>query len=128
MSLKTRPIEIKDIKDIELLHNKFFSDFDFPDFSSLVNGFIIEDENDEIVIAGGVEVIAESLLVTNKDKSRIKIGKALVMAQGISSYTCWAAGIRELHAFVDDTDYARHLVKHGFEERTEKRVLVLKVK
>ena len=77
-------------------------------------------------MGGGVEAIAEALLVTNKEKSRIKIGKALVEAQRFALFTCGQYHIRELHAFVTDDEYAKHLIQHGFHEREEK-VLRMKV-
>lgn len=114
-----------DIEEVKRLHKLYYPDFRFPDFYELMCGFIIEDDND-IIIAGGVEAIGESLLVTNKEKSRIKIGKALVEAQRASVYVCQRFGIKELHAFVDNPEYARHLIQHGFEPRDE-QVLRMRV-
>lgn len=118
--LKNRALTPNDINEVRRLHELHYSDFDFPKFEELICGFVIEDEKNEIVMAGGVEAIGEALLVTNKEKSRIKIGKGLVLAQNISNYICWKANIRELHAFVTDDNYAQHLIQHGFEPRNEK--------
>lgn len=115
--LKTRDVTSKDLIKIKELHDKYYSEFEFPDFSHIWRGFVIEDESDEIVMAGGVEIMGEALLVSNKSKSRIKLGKALVVAQGACAYTCNRLRIRNLHAFVNNSEYARHLVKHGFQER-----------
>lgn len=124
--LKVRASTPDDLNEIRRLHELYYSEFDLPDFNKFLCGFIIEDESNEIVMAGGVETIGEALLVTNKDKSRIKVGKALVMAQSISYYICQKFGVRELHAFVTDKDYARHLIKHGFEPR-EEQVLRMRI-
>jgi hypothetical protein len=82
----------------------------------MLNAFIIEDEKKEVVIGGGIELVAEAVLVTNKEKSRIKIGKALVEAQRCSAFTCQLKGIRDLYAFVNNDEYAQHLIQHGFSD------------
>lgn len=117
--LKTRDVTTMDLYEIKELHNKYYSEFEPPDFNHIWRGFVIEDESNEIVMAGGVEIMGEALLVSNKEKSRIKLGKALVVAQGACAYTCNRLKIRSLHAFVNNPEYAKHLVKHGFQERFE---------
>ena len=112
--LKIRAVTSNDIEEIRKLHEQFYNQFEFPPFPNCLNAFVIEDEKDEIVIAGAIEKVAEAMLVTNKAKSRIKIGKALVEAQRCSMFTCATNGIRDLYAFVDNDDYARHLIQHGF--------------
>ncbi len=111
-----RPLLPTDLNEIRKLHEKYYSQFEFPPFHDCLNAFVIEDENKEIVIAGSVEAVAEAMLVTNKAKSEIKIGKALVEAQRCSVFTCKVNGIRDLYAFVDKDAYAAHLIKHGFIE------------
>lgn len=124
--LKTRALESSDLALVKTIHDLYYSEFEFPRFKELMCGFIIEDENEEFVMAGGVEAIGEAVLVTNKDKSEIKIGKSLVLAQNISHHICKKYNIKELHAFVNNQTYIKHLVKHGFEERKE-RVLRMRI-
>lgn len=114
-----RAVTIDDLPLLKELHERFYPEWEFPDFTQLLNGFIICDDNNEIILAGGVELIAESVLVTNKKQSRIKIGRALIEAQNISIYTCNRFGIRELLAFVNDENYERHLIKHGFSPQSK---------
>lgn len=121
--LRTRRATPEDLEEIRKLHEMYYSEFDFPDFYRLMNAFVITDDG-EIVMAGGVEPVGEAVLVTNKAKSRIKIGKALVIAQGACAYACKEANIRELNAFVNNHDYARHLIKHGFEPRFEHALMM----
>ncbi len=123
--MKARALTTDDIDAIRELHNRYYSEFDFPNFMQLLNGFIIEDTNGEIIMAGGVELIAESVLVTNKAISSIKIGRALVEAQLVSLFTCKKFGIKELYAFVNNDEYAKHLIQHGF---TEHRLKALSMK
>jgi hypothetical protein len=111
-----RPLVRNDLDEIRKLHERYYSQFEFPPFHDCLNAFVIEDENKEIVMAGSVEAVAEAMLVTNKAKSEIKIGKALVEAQRCSVFTCKVNGIRDLYAFVDKEAYAKHLLQHGFVE------------
>jgi hypothetical protein len=119
MALRIRALRHADVERVREIHNNHFPDLIFPRFESLLSAFVIEDENDSIVMAGGVEPIAEALLVTNKTMSRIKIGKALVEAQRFALFTCGKFNIRELHAFTTDDEYAKHLIQHGFHKREE---------
>jgi hypothetical protein len=114
-SLKIRALVYNDVEKLKELHEKYYSQFEFPEFLYVMNAFIIEDDND-IIMAGAVEKVAEVMLVTNKAKSEIKIGRALVEAQNCAMFTCARNGIRDMYAFVDDDSYAEHLIKHGFVE------------
>lgn len=121
--LKTRPVTIRDLDKIREYHEKYYSEFDFPTFANFLNAFIIED-NEGIVMAGGVERVGEAVLVTNRERSNITVGKALIIAQGACIAACKNTGIREINAFVNNTDYARHLIKHGFEPRYEHALMM----
>lgn len=114
MALKIRALTLNDLAEVKKLHDKYYSQFEFPPFGNCLNAFVIEDENNEIVMAGAIEKVAEAMLVTNKAKSEIKIGKALVEAQRCSMFTCKVNGIRDLYAFIDADIYGKHLIQHGF--------------
>ena len=114
--LKMRAFTLNDLTEVLALHNKYFGHLEFPPFGDCLNAFIIEDEKEEIVLAGAAEKVAEAMLVTNKAKSEIKLGKSLVMAQHYLEYTCQINQIRDMYAFVDREIYAKHLIKHGFIE------------
>jgi len=116
MSLSIRALKPEDIELVRRLHDAYYSDYDFPKFECMMNAFIIEDENKELIMAGAVEKVGEAVLVTNKEKSRIKLGKALVEAQRCSMFTCKVNGIRDLYAFTHDNEYAKHLIQHGFSD------------
>lgn len=124
--LKIRALTAQDIAEVARLHAEYYPQFEFPPFARCLNAFVIEDENNDIVMAGSVEKVAEVMLVTNKAKSRIKIGKALVEAQKCSAFTCVMNDIRDAYAFVDDDEYAKHLIQHGFSE--SHRALKLRIR
>lgn len=113
--LNVRAFTPEDLAKVRELHEEYYSEFDFPDFLRLINGYIVED-SDGIIMAGGVELVGEAVLVTNKERSRITIGRALIEARAINIFTCKKVGIRDLYAFVNNNDYAKHLIKHGFQE------------
>lgn len=111
--LTARAFTNADYDSVKALHEKYYPEFDFPNFLDLLNAFIIEDQSG-IIMAGGIEQVAEAVLVTNKERSLVTIGRALVEAQMVSLYTCRKFGIKEIYAFVNDETYAKHLIQHGF--------------
>lgn len=117
MGLKIRTLSNSDIPKLKEIHDRDYPELEFFLDRPLLSAFVIEDNDDKIVLAGGIEGIAESLLLTDKTQSRIKIGKALVEAQRYSLFTCGRHNIQELYAFVSDEEYADHLLRHGFEKR-----------
>lgn len=108
------------------MHEKFYRQLEQPSFLNMIDSFLIEDDNNEIITAGLVEKVAEGMLVTNKEMSEIKIGKALIEAKDRMSHICISNNIRDLYAFVDKDTYAKHLIQHGFTE-TSNRALKLRV-
>jgi hypothetical protein len=82
----------------------------------MLNAFVIEDDKGDIVMGGAVEHVGEVVLVTDKSKPLTTIGRALLEAKAISEFTAKTFGIKELYAFVNNGDYAKHLIQHGFEK------------
>ena len=117
--IKSREMKPEDIYEIRELHKRFYPELEFPDFlNKFLFSFIITDDDNGIIMGGGLQPIAEIVLVTNKDMDRIRIGRALIEAQNISLYVGKKFNLDELVAFVNNEEYARHLVKHGFYPRS----------
>jgi hypothetical protein len=117
--MNIREMRPDDIEKLRELHEKFYSDLTFPDFTHFYFGFVITDESDDIIMAGGLRPLAEIILVTNKDKSQIKIGRALIEARNLSVFAGKKTGLDELVAFIKGNEnYKRHLLKHGFYPRS----------
>ncbi len=108
------------------MHEAFFSDFEFPQFLRMLNAYVIEDD-DGIILAGGVELVGEAVLVTNKERNPHTIGRALLEAKQIAEFTCKKVGIRDLYAFVNNSNYAKHLIQHGFQSH-ELTTLSMRIK
>lgn len=117
--VKLRPIRRDDLDELRDIHDRGYPDLELPKWHELLGAFVIEDENKKIVMAGGVELIGEAFITTNKDINRIKIGRALILAQNMSEYISRFSGVKELYAFTDDENYIKHLIQHGFKKREE---------
>lgn len=117
--LRLRPIKREDLDELHDIHERGYPDLEIPKWHELLGAYVIEDENKKIVMGGGVAPIAEAFITTNKKASRIKIGRALVLAQNMSEYICRFRGVQELYAFTDDENYIKHLIQHGFKKREE---------
>lgn len=114
-----REMKLEDLERIREIHELFFPDLEFPDFMhNFYCAFTITDDNNDIILGGGVRPMGEIVLVTDRDKSSVQIGRALIEARNASLFVGGKVGFNELVAFVQNNDsYARHLVRHGFYPR-----------
>lgn len=113
--MKVRAICEKDIEELRRIWYCHYRDeFDFPEFTKFNCGYIIEDDDEKIITAGGIRMIAESVLVTDKDKSKFTRFRALQLALEMNKYFCKEAGFDQMHAFVQDPIWEEHLIRHGF--------------
>jgi hypothetical protein len=124
--MRIRTLKSADIPQLRDIHERYYPDLDFPFDLALETECVIENDDGEILLAGGLELQAEALLVTDKSKNRVDLGRALVEVQRFFLYASGRLNARELYAFVTDDDYAKHLIQHGFDER-EERVLRMKL-
>ena len=116
--MKIRKFERKDMEAINAINEEFYPLDRCPDFNRLYDPMVITGEDGSIISAGGVELIAEGVLVTNKNYSEFKRGRALEIQLATMSTTCLRIGQDDLHAFVsDDLDetWIRALKLYGFE-------------
>lgn len=118
----TRPMVDEDRVSVRAIYDKYYaSDYAYEDFMrNYLSNFVITDRDHKIILAGGVKPAAECIIVTDKEHpSEIEVGRALVEAQKIAAYTCQKLQVPELLAFVKDQSYMRHLIRHGFEKRSQ---------
>lgn len=113
-----RALESKDIEEIRRIHSLFFRDeFDFPDFlKGYLCAFVVTNEKEEILVAAGVRTIAESVIVTNKSAQfdSIERRNALLRVLDASQFVCRETGYDQLHAFIQDENWLRHLERYNF--------------
>lgn len=114
--MKIRALVPSDIEEIRKIHHEHYThEFDFPDFlHNFVCAFVVTDDNEKIISAGGVKLIAESIVVTDKNYSVRDRRTALCYVLDASEFITKHADFKELHAFIQDDDWYNHLKKIGF--------------
>lgn len=99
----------------EIWKKYYEDDFAFPNFEKhFISSFVIEDNN-QIVTAGVVRLIAESVLITNKDVGKLTRRNALLIALDASLSACKVMNFDQLHAFnIHDESWKHILGKYKF--------------
>lgn len=120
-----RELRIDDLKRLREIHSKYFSEeFDFPNFfQGFLNAFVILDDNEDIIVAGGVKLIPESIIITNKEKEIKPKLEALYSALELSEYVCRKHNYDQLHAFIQDEKWLSQLLRHGFKPTVGKSIV-----
>lgn len=113
--MNIRALEPDDLQQLEQIHARFYKDeFELPDFfGKFLCAFVIEEDG-TIITAGGVRPIAEAIIVTNKDIDIEARRNALYKILEASMFTCGRTGFDQLHAFIQDDNWKKHLLKIGF--------------
>lgn len=122
--MNTRAIESSDLDELKRIHSQYFRDeFDFPSFLEGFNcSFLIEDDNN-IIVAGGIRPIAEVVAITNKSlPNKIKI-EALKEFLNVSKYIGDRFRYESLHAFIQDDIWLKQLMRNGFQPTKGRSVL-----
>ena len=106
-----------DIEELKKIHEKYYPHDAFPNFDRLWDTLVITGQDGEIINAGGVELIAEGVLITNYDRSVIERGKALLRQFAHMQLTCGKLKQQHLHVFenADNETWLRALKAYGFE-------------
>jgi hypothetical protein len=119
-----RTLYPRDLDELKRIHEKFYKDeFSFPNFYDKFLCVAAVIDNDEIISAGGIRTIAESVVITNKDASVRKRQEALKQILGFSMYAADHSGYDQFHAFIQDEQWERHLLNAGF-KHTKGKALV----
>lgn len=115
----TYPLQQSDIGAIKVLWQKFYqNDFPFPDLSkNFISTFKIVDDNFKLILAGGVKLNPELILLTDKDKSAIDRAFALISALQIATLASGLNGHELLHVSVNNDDkWLEQLKSYGFRD------------
>lgn len=111
-----RPIELQDMDDINKIHKEQYEhEFELPDFNKhFISTFLVTTDAGDIVSAGGLKTILESVLITDKTFStRVRRDALMHILQG-SLYMAKRASHNELHCYVQDENWIKILNKVGF--------------
>ena len=111
-----RAISNADFEKIREIHSQYYqNEFEFPDFyNRFICAFVVATDTGDIVSVGGIRNIAESIVLTDKSFSTRLRRSALYKVLDASEFIARDANIDELHAFVQDSNWEKHLRKVGF--------------
>lgn len=119
-----RLMQDSDLAEIKKIHEKYYKkEFTFPDFNKFLANFVIVHDN-QIISAGGVRTIAESVLITNKDLSPRARRAALYDVLNASAYICQKNEYHELHAFIQEDNWYNQLKRIGFKDCVGKALVI----
>ena len=123
--MNIRCFDESDTKELKKIHEKFFkSEFSFPDFTKgFTCAFTVYDAYG-IIASGGIKPILEAIVMTNKDRGIKDKREGLYNLMQACNYITKVEGYNQMHAFVQDRKWLRHLVKVGFNP-TKGQALVL---
>lgn len=112
-----RPLEESDIPKLKEIYEKYYSqDFEFPNYNHphYLCSFVVSDGENQIICAGGIKTYAEAVLLTDKSRStkerRTALLSAFEMSIGLTKY----CGYDQLHAFIKDPTWGKHIKRYGF--------------
>jgi hypothetical protein len=115
-----------DIARLKEIHEKFYKEeFLFEEFlDDFKCAYTILDDN-EIVCCGGIKLLAESVIMTDKDKfPRVRKDALLELLNAQLKELEAVNYSRGLHAFVQDERWIAQLIQYGF-RRTKGQSLVI---
>lgn len=122
-----RALARKDFDKAIEIHRKYYKEeFEFPGFlDKFLCAFVVEDEDSkEIVAIGGLRTITESILITDKDFSPRIRKIALQEILAASMFFTEKFEYKEIHAFIQDSEWEHHLRKIGFKDTVGKSLVL----
>ena len=126
--MKIRELHYRDKKEIDRIYNEFFDNNEYPDFFNsriFPCPFVVTDDDEKIILAGGVKLIAEAVVVSDQSLSKRARFDALFQALGSSIFIAQGMEHHQVHAFVNnDEKYVRTLQRFGF-KLIDAKLLVL---
>ncbi len=123
--MEIRQFKESDIDQLVKIHDQFYKEeFSFIDFCHSFIDFFVVEENEKIITAGGIRVLAESVIITDKSyptKTRVRALRQMLDAQ------LFACKFNQLHAFIiNEPEWENQLKKIGF-KATKGNALVIEV-
>jgi N-acetylglutamate synthase-like GNAT family acetyltransferase len=108
-----RACTYEDMKEIKRLHETYFAEEEFPEFMSYITSVVVEDEQG-IILAGGVREIAECIAVTDQSRSVLDRSRALYQLLDAAKFVCRESGHDQMYAWSRNPRYSKRLVRTGF--------------
>lgn len=115
MPLNIRALKVSDYNEVRAIYEKYYrNEFTLPNFTThFLGAFVIEDE-EGIISVCSLRTLVEAIILTNQDVSVRKRRAALMMGAEALMFIAGQYGYEEIHAFVQDPTWMRHLIKKGF--------------
>lgn len=108
--MKIRAVRLADIDEVQRIYNESFKSNEYPECS-----FVVTDDDEKIIVAGGVKMLAELTVVSDQKQSVRIRQEALLQALGSAIIITKDMGHNQLHAFVNgNPEFAVHLQRYGF--------------
>lgn len=126
--MKIRELNRNDLFQVDRLHTKFFPELEYPDFlgPDYKCPFVVTDDENRIITAGGIKLLPEIVLVTDKSVSVKVRYDALLQALGSAIHIGKDMKVPELFTLVfDDDNYVRILQRRGFKLMRDTAILTL---
>jgi hypothetical protein len=121
-----RELRPDDLDRLKLIWDKYYSnEFSFPDFNKFLVAYVVENEG-KIVTAGGIRTIIECIALTDKSLPVRERYDGLGYILNASKYFTLRHGHDQLHCFIQDETWMKHLLNFGF-KFTKGDSLVLEV-
>jgi hypothetical protein len=108
-----------DVEKLLAIHEKHYRhEFEFPELKDpkFIGKFVATDDFDNPICFGSVRLIAEAVAITDKCRSVLERREALIKILQASKFVADGFGFDQLHAFIQDPTWERHLKKNGFKE------------
>jgi hypothetical protein len=117
-----------DKPEIDNIYNEFFSHNEYPDFFNknvFPCPFVVTDDDGKLILAGGVKLIAEAVVVSDQSVPKRERLEALLQALGSTIFIAQGMQHRQMHVFVNnDEKYVNTLQRFGF-KLIDAKLLVL---
>lgn len=124
--MNIRSITPSDYHKLKELHKKFYDkEFNFDELlNNYLSSFVVTSDNGEIITGGGVRVIAESVIITDKEYLIKDRREALQEMLRACMFTANIRGFNQLHAFIQDEKWLKHLKRVGFKDTVGKSIVL----
>lgn len=111
-----RAMKEEDLPILREVHKEFYSkEFEFPDFTKNYLGcYVVSNDENQIISAGGVQTIPEVVLITDKRQSVRARREALLEILQASMFIADKFKYSQIHAFIQEHVYEEQLKKVGF--------------
>lgn len=123
--MNIRPIQPRDIDKLRIIYEKNYETFEFPNFCNFMYTFVVCDDQDNIISGGGIRLIPEAVLATDKSYSVKDRRIALFHSLDACEFIAKSEKFNRLYAVTKDIKWCRHLEKAGFHSRGNMLVLDL---